>query len=852
MEGTFSARSGRLPVVVFFFLSGTCSLIYESIWLRLLKLIFGNTTVAATVTLALFMGGLALGAFAVRRKVDGLEHKLRIYGIVELCIALSALLTPAVLGGIDTMYVHVYRAFSPSPTTLLVVQVLLSSVVLLLPTSLMGMTLPLLSSLWVGREETTGVKFGVLYASNTLGAVLGAFASGFFLIEAFGVRDTLYLAAGLNLAVAIAAFGFAKSFVEEPRGPSNRALPAELSTAGAVDAWLFVSGLVAMGYEIVWIRTSTAYLRATTYAFSAILCVYLLGYSAGTFGGSFLVKKCRNHLRLSAWVMHAVGLCGVFYMAQLVGVSRVLSVNFGDGTNHLLFAVGRYFTLFYSALLFFIPSFLMGLNMPILVHLRRRAHPDAGHVVATAYFVNTLGGVVGPLLTGFCLIPLVGSQWAIQGLGLVAMASVVLGFRRAEGAKIRVASAFAFALAFAYVALGSKKDYFAWLNRIEGKDEATELVDVREGVTTTASVHRYVARDFKVITTAGINVAGDHISLRQTQKAQGHIPVILHGNAKRVLTVGFGSGELTKLLTLHGILDITCVELSKEVVALSKRYFSHINLGSDLENRVRMVYMDAKNYIHLTNERYDVVLNDAIWPGLFAENSSLYTKEYFLDGKAILNDDGVYSTWLPLSLSRESLKSILRTFSDVFENTMLVYPHYTPSQHALLIGQRKSHPYSYAAMRAQFDKKVVTESLQMIGVESPDDLLEFVFAGEASIKDWVSDAPVNSDEFPIVEFDRGLYRSGFDVFLSWENLYGMMLVMHPANIGSLVRFDTADLHDRVVADLEKRQRAVGALLMSFMYLDPEKNERAVEAGLAIDPTNLSLLHRRDVLSNSTR
>jgi hypothetical protein len=287
-------------------------------------------------------------------------------------------------------------------------------------------------------------------------------------------------------------------------------------------------------------------------------------------------------------------------------------------------------------------------------------------------------------------------------------------------------------------------------------------------------------------------------------------------------------------------------------VALSKRYFSHINLGSDLENRVRMVYMDAKNYIHLTNERYDVVLNDAIWPGLFAENSSLYTKEYFLDGEAILNDDGVYSTWLPLSLSRESLKSILRTFSDVFENTMLVYPHYTPSQHALLIGQRKSHPYSYAAMRAQFDKKVVTESLQMIGVESPDDLLEFVFAGEASIKDWVSDAPVNSDEFPIVEFDRGLYRSGFDVFLSWENLYGMMLVMHPANIGSLVRFDTADLHDRVVADLEKRQRAVGALLMSFMYLDPEKNERAVEAGLAIDPTNLSLLHRRDVLSNSTR
>jgi spermidine synthase len=547
--------------------------------------------------------------------------------------------------------------------------------------------------------------------------------------------------------------------------------------------------------------------------------------------------------------MHAVGLCGVFYMAQLIGVSYLLSTEFSEWTNHLLFSVGRYFTLFYAALLFFGPSFLMGLNVPVLVQLRKRGHSDAGRAVATAYFLNTLGSVVGPLLTGFCLIPLLGSQRAIQALGLLGMASVVLSLRRADGVKKYLPSVLVLGAAAAFVAFGSSHDYLAWLNKIEGRGEATELIDVMEGITTTASVHHYVAQNFDVITTAGINVAGDHISLRQTQKAQGHIPVILQGNPKKVLTVGFGSGELTKLLTLHDIPDITCVELSPEVVTLSKRHFSHINLGYDLEKHVRMVYMDAKNYVHLTNEHYDLILNDAIWPGLFAENSSLYTKEYFLDGKAILNDDGLYSTWLPLSLSEESLKSILRTFSDVFENSILVYPHYTPSQHALLIGQKKAHPFSYSAMQDQAGKAAVADSLRMIGVESVEDILEFIFAGEDSIKKWAAGAPVNSDEFPFVEFDHNLYRSGFDVYLSWENLYRMMLVMHPADIGALVTFPDDEVRDRVLADLAVRQRAVGYLLMSFMYLDRDKNRQAVEDGLGVDPTNIALLHRRDVLLN---
>ncbi|HVZ87551.1 MAG TPA: fused MFS/spermidine synthase [Polyangia bacterium] len=842
---------GRTTVLSLFALSGASGLIDETVWVRLLKLVFGNTTVAASVTISVFMGGLALGAWLIRSRVDGLRNKLGLYGLLELLVGLLALLTLPLLAGTDRIYVHVYRAWAPSGPMLLGLQVVLSTIVLLLPTCLMGMTLPLLSSWLVDNPALLGSRSGLLYAANTLGAVLGSFVAGFFLIELLGVANTLRVAAGSNVAVGLAALIFSPRASGLPLGTAAEEAPGPAGEVPrrVVDVWLFAGGFIALGYEIVWIRTSVSYLKATTYAFSSILSVYLLGYAAGLFAGSRLARRTRNPRRWAIATLLAIGMSGVLYVGGLVGLSNLLSGRLAGTANRLLFRFDRYFILGYCLIVFLVPSLLMGASFPLLVQLRRGASVSAGRMIASAYALNTMGSVAGPLVTGFLLIPLLGSQASIQLLGLTSCALALAALQHRDSIGWKVGPPVAFVAAAICVAATPAHAYLSWLNKVEGRNEHTEMIDAIEGITTTASVHRYVDKNFKVITTAGINVAGDQVALRQTQKAQGHIPVILHGGAKSVLTVGFGSGELTKLLTQHEVPEITCVELSPEMVQLSKRQFSHINLGEDLERRVRMIYMDAKNFIHLTDKKYDVVLNDAIWPGLFAENSSLYTREYFADGKAILNDLGIYSSWLPLSLSEKSLKSILRTFSDVFENTILVYPHFNPSQHFLLVGQKRAHPYSYAAMQREIDKGAVAESLASIGISSADDILEFIFTDDPSVKAWTADAPLNTDQFPVVEFDHDLYRSGFNVFLQWQNLYQMMQVMHPANIASLIEFSSDAERERVVAQVENRQSAVFHLLMSFMYLDPAKNQNAVEEGLRIDPTNASLLHRRDTLGS---
>lgn len=264
---------------------------------------------------------------------------------------------------------------------------------------------------------------------------------------------------------------------------------------------------------------------------------------------------------------------------------------------------------------------------------------------------------------------------------------------------------------------------------------------------------------------------------------------------------------------------------------------------------VHMVYMDAKNYVHLTNRTFDVVLNDAIWPGLFAENSSLYGREYFEDGKRILNQGGIYSTWLPLSVTPKALGSILKTFTEVFPRTILIYPHFVPSPHILLVGMKDSTQISYERMKAAFDVPQVKASMQSIGFDSVDDILAAFFTDESSLKPFAASYPVNTDDHPVVEFDPDLYRSGYHPYLQWENLYNLMLHSRPVDIGNAVSFADTSTQDRILAAMSRRQQAVGHVMMSFLYVDRTKNLKEIVDGLAVNPTDPDLLHRWEQLNH---
>ncbi|GAH47377.1 unnamed protein product, partial [marine sediment metagenome] len=271
--------------------------------MRLLKLTLGNTVYATSIVVSVFMGGLALGALIMARYSDRVRRRLRLYALLETLVTISALSIPFALKLVDTVYVWFYRTYQPSHTQLLIVQVIISAAILLVPSMLMGSTLPLLGRFITSLETEAGHLVGRLYALNTLGAATGCFLAGFVLVRFLGVMGTLYSAAILNLVVAFGGWflsRFSDSTVEEQPEVVVAAGP-EVAAAKTPDGRFyllilafFMSGLISIGYELLWIRSIIHLLGGFTYVFSAVLTIYLLGNVIGAGIGSALVRKLKT------------------------------------------------------------------------------------------------------------------------------------------------------------------------------------------------------------------------------------------------------------------------------------------------------------------------------------------------------------------------------------------------------------------------------------------------------------------------------------------------------------------------------------------------------------------------------
>lgn len=839
-----------------YFFSGACSLTYEIIWQRLLKLVLGNTTYATSITVTVFMGGLALGAFLIRKKADRFKNRLFVYGVIEMLISLFALITPLLLKGIDLVYIHLYHSINLPPVIVLSLQVIISSIILLLPTILIGTTLPVLAGIVVHNAECTGRRTGILYSINTFGALAGVSLTGFYTIRLLGVFPAYYIMIGLNVFIGIVSILLSRWYRSETseknipnQNTINKSTYSKKGLRTALFIWLFIMGFVALGYEIIWIRTVVHLLKAEIYTFSSVLCVYLFGYAIGVFAGSCITKRSSQTLTSFYFITPLIGLCGILYLTVLTHVVDNQFLWNYKLLKYLLGIFGYLPHLYLCTIFFFLPSFFMGICFPILVQAVRNLGGNTGDTISKAYGFNTLGSVFGPVITGFILIPFLGVQKSMLLLGFAATLSGVSALLFIRKTPLILAGTILPAVSL-IIALMQPKDIFPkWINKCEGKGTyQVKLIDFIEGITTTASVHKY-SDGSTVISTAGINVAGDPLPLRQTQKMQGHFPIILHGNARSVCTVGFGTGELTKTLTFHNIPDITCVEISPEMVKLSKKYFSRINLGNGLEKYVHMVYMDGKNFFHLTNKKFDVIENDCIWPGTFAESSALYTKEYFEDAKRCLNEDGVFSTWLTLDLPPSTLLSIIKTFSSVFQNTLFIYPNFTPDRHILLLGQKNEHQYRYGDAMKDFRNEKVKESLSLIGIRNLNDVLGSILADNSSLDRFTENSIVNSDYFPFVEFDMNRSQLIDNPSITWQNLKMMLQNTQRVDYKKLLSFEGLDSTtcNTILNELNLNKDANDYLLESFCVRFPEERISLIKKGLTIAPENQGLLRMTQLL-----
>jgi len=751
-------------IMLIYFVSGACSLIDEVIWVRLLKLTLGNTVYATSIVVSVFMGGLALGALIMGRYADNITNRLRLYALLETLVTVSALSVPWLLKLADKFYVWFYRTYQPEHTQMLVVQVIVSTALLLVPSMLMGSTLPLLGRFVTSLEKEAGHLVGKLYALNTLGAATGCFLAGFVLIRAVGVMGSLYTAAALNLLVAFGGW-FLSRFVKIAPQPEPEQIK---SPEPAVDkkfgfrfylliGAFFMSGLVSIGYELLWMRSIVHLLGGFTYVFSAVLTVYLLGNVIGAAIGSRLATRLKRPAVCFALTLSLLGLCGLFYLPVLVlWTSKGL-----PHLNNALDVICSWLSvsplvvnpLVQSFILFLVPAVVMGIGFPIALQAWANHVHKVGRSTGTAYGANTIGAVLGGIVTGFVLIPFMGVQLGISILGLAAVwIAAVMGLLFVRGAKLKRCALMVAVVILTIFVAKAPADLFDVIVRINPITPFPELVWVHEGVTTTVALHRDKGGALSM-TASGQGIAGESFAERGDQKALGNFGVLLNSNTKKVLSVGFGSGETTACLARYELDRIDCVEIAPEVVDVSLKFFKHLNLGDRLNEEVNMIFMDAKNYIHLTDEKYDVIVNDSIHPRSFAENASLYAKEYFQSAKEHLNENGMIISWLPTYQMPPSVfSSIIGTVLEVFPHVTIWYLTPNPAPLILIAASQQQQFYSPKYIARCLRKEGVGAGLAEIYMNNSMDILSCYVADERDLKKVVKAFNINSDYRPFVEF----------------------------------------------------------------------------------------------------
>jgi spermidine synthase len=734
-----------------FFLSGASALVFQVAWLRLLALVVGVTVHAASAVLASFMGGLALGSWLGGHLADRARHPLRTFAVVELGIAISALAVPSALGAAAALYANLQPLAQEMGTPLAFVRLVSSAAVLLVPTTLMGASLPLLSrhvQAATPRADAVVSRIGALYAANTAGAITGTFVAGFVLIGAIGVTATTRAAAGLNVLVGVGALGLwwfsARHSWNRDSGVATRGAGQHATATGVqrvVLAIFALSGLAGLALEVVWFRLLVLFLPATIYAFTTMLGTVLLGIAVGSAIASWRVRTSTNPAQSLVRIQIATGVTILLSMAALAFTYRI-----GWRTSGMTQA----------CILAMLPAtMLMGATFPFGFSVwLENARNGIGGRVGLLYAVNVLGAVIGAVAGGFLLLPVLGTRGSLLVLSGVYIGCGCLLAAVSGGRRRALRAAAAGVATFVGAAWLLPDLYGSILARRYGRSE--RVVFYTEGMQTTVAVHDQASGQ-RVMYLDGLHQANDSAGMVRLHAEIGHLPMILHPEPRRALVIGLGGGVTAGAVASHASARVDVVELSSGVVEGS-RYFATAN-GSILQKpNVRLHIGDGRNHLWLTSRRYDVLTADTIQP-IHAGAGNLYSLEYFRLSRRVLNEGGLAVQWIG-HREETHYKLIMRTF-------LAAYPHATLwADGGVMIGSLEPLIVSRAVYERRFRDPSARAALASGGLETFDRLLERYTAGPEEMQRFVGHGPVLTDDLPLLEYHRSIRNGGRAVDLS--------------------------------------------------------------------------------------
>jgi spermidine synthase len=859
-------RSADRFLAVAFFVSGALALIHEVVWIRKLTLVFGATSPAASLVLAVFFGGMALGAWLIGRHWRGRPAPVTLYACLELAIGVWALLFPSLLAAVERLYLSVYNPLAGNAGWLFALRATLAGLLLLVPSALMGATLPVLVRQFVTSSQHLGHRVGGLYALNTIGGAAGAFAAGFWSIERLGVDGTIYAAAIGNLLIGMIAYGLPhraaapaserRPAVSQPQAWSARARVLAATAFG-------LCGFTGLAYEIVWTRYLSLFMTTSVHAYSTMLAIFLLGLALGSHLARPWADRHSDPLRLFGYIQLAVGVTSFAVFPMLVPAAEMpIWWRLGDP---VLIQVA------FSAALMILPTMLMGAAFPLISKIVTTDIATVSRSVGLLYAVNTLGAILGSVVAASVLIPVAGIQASVALLATIniAIGLVALGYNpTARWERMAFGSCVAGAVMVLVSHLFPGDLLKFRLQRYVGSSE--RILDVREGRVNTV----WVAEDAwgRRSLWGNTSVLGRTRRLYRpdfpAQRFQGHIPLLLHrGDPRQVLGIGFGTGQTFAAQLLHPIHRLDAVDISPEVVDLAVAYFGQHPDGMRPDPRSRVIIDDGRTFIASVRERYDIISLE-MPPQEEAGIVHFYTREFYEHARARLNPNGVLAQWLPIyNVTPDETRGIARTMGLVFPQTILWHN----GANLLLIGFNGTFELSRTRLAEQLQREPIARDLAIShlgdpqsALADPDYFLAGFLMGPRALDAFTLGAAIYTDNRPALEFT---WRD----FNEWGPLRAERLILantrmlqaHLEDVGPYVaNADSQSLAtiDRARGRYLNRLEAIALDNLGTYAMGQERTEEArnlYSRAITLSPdfaqahTNLaSLLHRAGQLDDA--
>jgi spermidine synthase len=737
-------RHPRL-VLAIFILSGAAGLMYEVVWSRQLVLVFGNTTQAVSTILTGFFGGMAVGSFLGGRLADRVRSPLRLYGLIEIVLVVVVLATPITFGLIHELYRGVYGSIEGQPLILALLRFVLAVLALAPATILMGATLPTLTR-QLSRDRHLSAAFGRLYAANTVGAIVGTFASGLVLIELLGLTGTLIVAAACSGAAGCVAILLSRELSPDRR---QEAVPSVPDRPSRVEierrptlalALAFVSGLTSLGYQVLWTRLLSSGTGNSTYVFTLILGVFLIGIALGAAGFAVLRSRISAPVAVIAVAQAGVALLALYGLVAVIAVPGAI-----DPMRPFESAIA----VFNPIILVVLPAtWVMGFTFPATSALLdddpERIAANAGRLLAA----NTAGAILATFAIPFFVVPLVGSPTAVALLAIVnAATAIVLAMRLSGRLRLPVAATGAAALAVIVVAVVvSSAIVDPSIARIRQRNATLyesredEIASVQAGKTVTPQLW---------VTGTGMTL------LTVDAKLMPVMPLVVRPDSKTALTVAFGMGSAFRGAVIAG-LETEAVELVPSVPKMFHYFYPDAEAVLANPN-ARVIVTDGRNHMELTDKSYDIIVTDPPPPIESSGASVISSLEYYQAGHRHLNPGGVMMQWTPYGGSVDEFRAHLRTFHSVFRHMVVAFG---PGGYGFfLMGSDEPMAFDDATIREVLSRPGVLEDISS-AYDSPEKTLDGwaariprqVWIEDAEVATFTGDGPLITDDRPLPEY----------------------------------------------------------------------------------------------------